>query len=58
MARLYAAVRLHVSFFQPYLKLKEERREGAKVIKRYHVPATPYERALAHPQLSKAARTG
>src|SRR5467141_130446 len=32
------------------------RREGAKVIKRYHVPATPYERALAHPKLSKAVK--
>ena len=56
MARLYAAARLHVNFFQPSFKLKEKRREGAKVIKRYHVPATPYERALAHPQLSKAIK--
>ena len=56
MARLYTAARLHVNFFQPSFKLKEERREGAKVIKRYHVPATPYERALAHPQLSKAIK--
>src|SRR5882724_10244405 len=45
MARLYAASRLHVNFFQPSFKLKEKRREGAKVIKRYHVPATPHERA-------------
>jgi len=51
MARLYAAARLHVNFFQPSFKLKEKRREGAKVIKRYHAPATPYERALAHPKL-------
>jgi Integrase core domain len=56
MARLYAAARLHVNFFQPSFKLKEKRREGAKVIKRYHVPATPYERALAHPQLSKVIK--
>jgi hypothetical protein len=49
MARLYAAARLHVNFFQPSFKLREKRREGAKVIKRYHPPATPYERALAHP---------
>ena len=48
MARLYAAARLHVNFFQPSFKLKEKRHEGAKVIKRYHAPATPYERALAH----------
>jgi len=56
MARLYAAARLHVNFFQPSFKLKEKRREGAKVIKRYHAPATPYERALAHPKLSMAIK--
>jgi hypothetical protein len=56
MARLYAAARLYVNFFQPSFKLKEKRREGAKVIKRYHAPATPYERALAHPCLSKAIK--
>ena len=56
MARLYAAARLHVNFFQPSFKLREKRREGAKVIKRYHAPATPYERALAHPKLSKAIK--
>jgi hypothetical protein len=42
MARLYAAARLYVNFFQPSFKLKEKRREGAKVIKRYHSPSTPY----------------
>jgi hypothetical protein len=51
LARLYAAARLYVNFFQPSFKLKEKRREGAKIIKRYHAPATPYERALAHPAL-------
>lgn len=45
-----------MNFFQPSFKLKEKRREGAKVIKRYHVPATPYERALAHPRLSKGIK--
>src|SRR6201989_2462813 len=48
MACLYAAARLYVNFFQPSFKLAEKRREGAKVIKRYHDPSTPYERALAH----------
>jgi hypothetical protein len=56
MARLYAAARLYVNFFQPSFKLKEKRREGAKVIKRYHAPATPYERALTHPKLSNAIK--
>jgi hypothetical protein len=56
MARLYAAARLHVNYFQPSFKLKEKRREGAKVVKRYHAPATPYERALTHPKLSNAIK--
>ena len=56
MALLYAAARLHVNYFQPSFKLKDKRREGAKVIKRYHLPATPYERALAHPKLPKAIK--
>ena len=58
MARLYAAARLYVNFFQPSFKLKEKRREGAKVIKRYHVPATPYERALVHPKLPQRSSGG
>ena len=41
MGRLYAAARLYVNFFQPSFKLKEKRREGAEVIKRYHAPLTP-----------------
>jgi len=56
LVRLYAASRLHTNFFQPSFKLKDKRREGAKVIKRYHAPATPYARALAHPKLSKAVK--
>jgi hypothetical protein len=56
MARLYAAARLYVNFFQPSFKLKEKRREGAKVIKRYHNPSTPYERALAHPEVAETVK--
>ena len=56
LARLYAASRLHTNFFQPSFKLKDKRREGAKVIKRYHAPATPYARALVHPKLSEAVK--
>src|SRR3984893_17870525 len=56
MGRLYAAARLYVNFFQPSFKLKEKRREGAKVIKRYHPPSTPYERTLAHPRVTAAVK--
>src|SRR6201998_2062411 len=53
---LYAAARLYVNFFQPSFKLKEKRREGAKVIKRYDDPSTPYQRALAHPMVAEAVK--
>lgn len=56
LARLYAVSRLHTNFFQPSFKLKDKRREGAKVIKRYHTPATPYARALAHPKLDETVK--
>src|SRR3954447_21449758 len=44
---LFRAARLYVNYFQPSFKLKEKRRDGARVSKRYHAPATPYERLLA-----------
>jgi hypothetical protein len=56
ITRLYASARLYVNFFQPSFKLKEKRREGSKVIKRYHAPSTPYERALAHPHVTPAVK--
>ncbi len=45
-----------MNFFQPSFNLKEKRREGAKVIKRYHAPATPYERALQHPKVPRTIK--
>jgi hypothetical protein len=56
MGRLYAAARLCVNFFQPSFKLKDKSREGAKVIKRYHAPLTPYQRALAHPKVTAVVK--
>ena len=56
LARLYAAVRLFVNFFQPSFKLAEKERDGAKVKKRYHPPATPYQRLLADPRTSEEVR--
>ena len=47
LARLYAASRLFVDFFQPSFKLAEKRRVGARVHKRYHSPETPAARLLA-----------
>jgi len=53
LGRLYAAARLHGNLFQPSFKLREKRREGARVIKRYHAPAPPVMRALAHAGVSE-----
>ncbi len=48
LAQLYAASRLYINFFQPSFKLKSKTRDGARVHKVYHAPATPCDRLLAH----------
>jgi hypothetical protein len=47
LGRLYASARLFVNFFQPSFKLAAKQRDGAKVSRQYHAPATPYARLLA-----------
>ena len=54
LSRLYATTRLYVNFFQPSFKLKSKRRDGARVSKRYHAPATPSQRLLADPRTPAA----
>jgi hypothetical protein len=56
LARLYASLRLFVNCFQPSFKLAEKQRDGAHVRKRYHKPATPYQRLLDDPRTSSDAR--
>src|SRR3984893_11332409 len=56
LARLYAAMRLFVNFFQPSFKLAAKARDGAKVRKRYHPPATPCQRLLADPRTNEEVR--
>jgi len=48
LAKLYATSRLYINFFQPSFKLKSKTRDGARVKKLYHAPATPCDRLLAH----------
>ena len=57
LGRLYAAARLHGNLFQPPFKLREKRREGSRVIKRYHAPEPPAMRALAHAAVSDEDKT-
>jgi len=56
LGRLFRAARLYVNYFQPSFKLKEKRRDGARVSKRYHAPATPYERLLANERVEEPVK--
>src|SRR3984885_2637824 len=47
---------LFVNYFQPSFKLAGKVRDGAKVRKTYHPPATPYQRLLADGRTSEDAR--
>ena len=53
---LYATLRLYTNFFQPTMKLIRKERVGSKVSKRYDRAQTPYQRVLAAPQVSQAAK--
>jgi hypothetical protein len=56
LAQLYRSIRLYINYFQPSFKLRSKTREGAKVRKQYHKPATPCDRLLAHPAVSATAK--
>src|SRR5262249_42545628 len=56
LARLLQLVRLFVNYFQPSMKLRSKTREGARVKKTYHKPATPCERLLAHAGVREAVK--
>ncbi len=56
LARLHSSLRLFVNFFQPSFKLAGKARVGAKVKKKYHPPATPYQRLLADTRTSEEVR--
>jgi len=43
--------------FCPNLKLKEKHRNGAKYIKKYHAPQTPYQRVIDHPDVPETTKT-
>jgi hypothetical protein len=58
LAKLYALTRLFINFFQPSFKLKEKHRDGSRVVKRYHRPATPHQRLLADGRISDETRDG
>src|SRR5688572_6783218 len=56
MELLYLLVSRYANFFQPIAKLVHKERVGAKVIKRYDVAKTPYQRLLEAGVLEEAKR--
>jgi len=46
LSRLYTSARLFVNFFQPSFKLAAKHRDGSRIVKRYHAPATPTARLM------------
>jgi hypothetical protein len=56
LAQLYWPARLFVNFFQPSFKLAAKVRDGARIKKFYHPPATPCQRLLADPRTPAAVR--
>ena len=53
---LYEVLRLYTNFFLPVMKLKEKVRIGSKVIKKYDIPKTPYQRILEAKEVSKEVK--
>jgi len=47
---------LYTNLFQPSFKLKQKTRIGARVIKRFHAPAIPAARVLAHPAVTEESK--
>jgi hypothetical protein len=46
LKELYGYLNLYVNYFQPIMMLVEKHRIGAKSIKKYDLPRTPYQRLL------------
>lgn len=53
---IYAKLRLMTNFFSPQQKLIAKHRDGAKVTKRYDRAATPYQRVMADPRVTKKVK--
>jgi hypothetical protein len=53
---LYGDIRLYVNFFQPVMKLVSKTRVDGKTRKVYDTAQTPYQRMLASPHVSDAAK--
>lgn len=56
LGKLHEVARLYVNYFQPSFKLESKTRDGAKVRKKYHLPATPHERLIADARVTERCK--
>jgi len=56
LASIYQDLRLYVNFFQPVLKLIAKERIGNKVVRKYDIAKTPYQRLLEREDVSLARK--
>jgi hypothetical protein len=52
LASIYTDLRLYINFFQPVLKLIGKQRIGNKVIRKYDIARTPYQRVMERKEVS------
>jgi len=56
LASIYQDLRLYVNFFQPVLKLVAKKRIGNKVVRKYDIAKTPYQRMMEREDVSLAKK--
>jgi hypothetical protein len=54
--QLYQDLSDYQNFFQPVMRLKEKKRDGARVSRRYDLPKTAYQRVLEHEGIDLEAK--
>jgi hypothetical protein len=56
LTSIYQDLRLYVNFFQPVLKLIAKERIGNKVVRKYDIARTPYQRVMERDEVSLARK--
>lgn len=56
LRELYHNLNLYVNYFQPIMILLEKHRKGAKAIRKYDYPKTPYQRLIESKEIDKKTK--
>jgi len=58
LKEMYTYINLYVNYFHPIMILKEKHRQGAKSIRKYDEPKTPYQRILERKEIISDVKNG